>query len=75
MTGIWARQPGRSRAVGALLGVALAAGLVPGTVGYAMAGPQTPATVGTGATDAADAPAAAATEKQALAKAQKSGEP
>ncbi|AZQ32160.1 LamG domain-containing protein [Streptomyces cyaneochromogenes] len=71
MTGIWARQPGRSRAVGALLGVTLAAGLVPGTVGYAMAGTQTPVTAGTGTTDG---PAAAATEAQALANARKSGE-
>ncbi|MEU8852692.1 LamG-like jellyroll fold domain-containing protein [Streptomyces sp. NPDC048564] len=52
----------------------LAAGLVPGTVGYAMAETQTPATTGTRTSDGPDGPTAAATEDQALARAQKSGE-
>ncbi|MFE1437343.1 LamG-like jellyroll fold domain-containing protein [Streptomyces sp. NPDC058739] len=63
---------GRNRAVGALLGVTLAVGLVPGATGNAVAETQTPAPFA--AENTSDGPAAAATEAQALARAKRSGE-
>ncbi|MFJ8085109.1 LamG-like jellyroll fold domain-containing protein [Streptomyces sp. NPDC096205] len=69
MTGISARLRGRSRAVGTLLGVTLAVGLVPGT-GVAMAQTAAPATDTVKAADGTPA----ATEAQALAKARKTGD-
>ncbi|MEV5439525.1 LamG-like jellyroll fold domain-containing protein [Streptomyces sp. NPDC052682] len=64
-------MPGRSRALGTLLGVTLAVGLMPGS-SLAVAQQQV---TGDQDPNAVDGPAAAATEAEALAQASKSGEP
>lgn len=69
---MWTRIRGGSRAVGLLLGVALAVGSVPATATAAVAGvPAAPPSVQKGTGD----DAGASSEEEALAKAKRTGEP